>query len=265
MAANRARVNLISYVADQLRIEQCWVILPAANLDAVDLCKGIYIFACVGCVIRAKSVHSNRHALSRDIAHAFAQGNRIRHLLSGGLFLLAQSDPIPSSSTSAIQPEQPVTTVPRPFSDAIDAWHTIGPGPKYLVDSLSTVTSYLRLDNKKTPASGVCFLDKIQARPIGEMLIGTHIADWSTRQGLFRTCKDIILPNGDLCTAGSFVIVRHPELIGETFVAQVEEIVQQVGSVAAHASLADGILAQKVLLIQGLSRYGMPTVFLTNE
>ncbi|KAJ7714232.1 hypothetical protein B0H14DRAFT_2254696, partial [Mycena olivaceomarginata] len=82
---------------------------------------------------------------------------------------------------------------------------------------------------------------------------------------IFRTCKNITLPNGDLCATRSFVTVRHPQLIGETFVAQVEEIVQQVGSVAAHASLGDGIPAQKVLLVRGRSRYGMPIVLLTNE
>ncbi|KAJ6459108.1 hypothetical protein C8R47DRAFT_1059420 [Mycena vitilis] len=45
-------------------------------------------FESFNAIIRAKSVHSNRHAPSRDIAHAFAQGNRIRHLLSGGMFVL---------------------------------------------------------------------------------------------------------------------------------------------------------------------------------
>ena len=37
-------------------------------------------------MIRAKSVHSNRLSPSRDIAIAFAHGNRIRHLLSGGFY-----------------------------------------------------------------------------------------------------------------------------------------------------------------------------------
>ncbi|KAF8515093.1 hypothetical protein JB92DRAFT_3156825 [Gautieria morchelliformis] len=41
-------------------------------------------FESFNAVIRSKSVHSNRHAPSRDIAIAFAQGNRIRHLMSGG-------------------------------------------------------------------------------------------------------------------------------------------------------------------------------------
>ena len=41
-------------------------------------------FESFNAVIRAKSVHSNRISPSRDIAIAFAHGNRIRHLLSGG-------------------------------------------------------------------------------------------------------------------------------------------------------------------------------------
>ncbi|KAJ7303118.1 hypothetical protein DFH08DRAFT_645222, partial [Mycena albidolilacea] len=43
-------------------------------------------FESFNAIIRAKSIHSNRHAPSRHIAYAFAQGNRIRHLISGGLF-----------------------------------------------------------------------------------------------------------------------------------------------------------------------------------
>ncbi|KAJ6475843.1 hypothetical protein DFH09DRAFT_830782, partial [Mycena vulgaris] len=49
------------------------------------------------------------------------------------------------------------------------------------------------------------------------------------------------------------------------FVVRVEEIIQQVGSVASHASLADGILVQKVLLLRARPRYGVPSVVLTGE
>ncbi|KAF9551915.1 hypothetical protein CPC08DRAFT_728909 [Agrocybe pediades] len=44
-------------------------------------------------VIRAKSIHSNRCAPSRDIARAFGQCNHIRHLFSGGYFLPSSDDP----------------------------------------------------------------------------------------------------------------------------------------------------------------------------
>ncbi|KAJ3924741.1 MAG: hypothetical protein NXY57DRAFT_877711, partial [Lentinula lateritia] len=45
------------------------------------------VFESYNTVIRAKSIHSNRLAPSRDIAWAFSKQNRIRHMLSGGLFL----------------------------------------------------------------------------------------------------------------------------------------------------------------------------------
>ncbi|KAK1231629.1 hypothetical protein PQX77_005252 [Marasmius sp. AFHP31] len=45
-------------------------------------------FESYNAVIRCKSTHSNRQAPSRDIAFAFAQANRIRHMFSGGQFLV---------------------------------------------------------------------------------------------------------------------------------------------------------------------------------
>lgn len=45
-------------------------------------------FESFNAVIRSASIHSNRHAPSRDIAHRMAKGNRVRHLLSGGVFLM---------------------------------------------------------------------------------------------------------------------------------------------------------------------------------
>ena len=45
-------------------------------------------FESFNAVIREKSVHSNRHAPSCDLAYGFVRCNRIRHLLSGGSFEL---------------------------------------------------------------------------------------------------------------------------------------------------------------------------------
>ncbi|KAJ3933723.1 MAG: hypothetical protein NXY57DRAFT_1060372, partial [Lentinula lateritia] len=45
------------------------------------------VFESYNAVIRAKSIHSNRLAPSRDIAWAFARQNQIRHMLSRGVFL----------------------------------------------------------------------------------------------------------------------------------------------------------------------------------
>ncbi|THU94455.1 hypothetical protein K435DRAFT_860504 [Dendrothele bispora CBS 962.96] len=44
-------------------------------------------FESFNAVIRSCSIHSNRHAPSKDIAFRMARGNRIRHTLQGGYFL----------------------------------------------------------------------------------------------------------------------------------------------------------------------------------
>lgn len=92
-------------------------------------------FESFNAVIRAKSVHSNRQAPSRDIAHAFAQGSRIRHFLSGGLITQHAKHPdvqINESSTHSLSPST---------HDA----STAGPGPLAIVARPNIITDYLGL------------------------------------------------------------------------------------------------------------------------
>jgi hypothetical protein len=107
-------------------------------------------FESFNAIIRAKSVHSNRHAPSRDISQVFAQGNRIRHLLSGGPFDFQLS--LPSANDTRFSPSADTSTlvaVKRPFSNKKDSWKKAGTGPLGLVHMPNTVTQYLGLDNKK--------------------------------------------------------------------------------------------------------------------
>lgn len=118
-------------------------------------------FESFNAIIRAKSVHSNRHAPSRDIARAFAQGNRIRHLLSGGFFLFL-SQPQPTEGQVPSPNDTEYTTVSADsarilnarFSTKKEDWHCVGPGPISLIRTPNTVTKYLGLDDKKEPKTG---------------------------------------------------------------------------------------------------------------
>ncbi|KAI0631172.1 hypothetical protein C8Q77DRAFT_1279900 [Trametes polyzona] len=95
-------------------------------------------FESFNAVIRAKSVHSNRQAPSRDIARAFAQSNRIRHLLSGGFFVYDMSA---SGTTPGDDTDLGTMAFARaPFSFDRTHWRTVGPGPMSLIRSHSTVT-----------------------------------------------------------------------------------------------------------------------------
>ncbi|KAJ7135127.1 hypothetical protein C8R46DRAFT_1362251, partial [Mycena filopes] len=205
-------------------------------------------FESFNAIIRAKSVHSNRHAPSRDIAHAFAQGNRIRHLISGGLFMLKVQpalDVLATATSATVQLAEAATPVSK---SAKHHWGTVGPGPQSLVAAQSTVTSYLGLNQKKKPTGDICTADKRTPRGIKDTVTGLHLAAWATKPGLFRT-----------------MIVQDPLTIGETFVARVEEIIQQMGSPAALSSSPDGVLIQRASIDRIRTRYGMPSITFSNQ
>ena len=96
------------------------------------------VFESFNAVIRAKSVHSNCQAPSRDIAIAFAQANHIRHL-SGGFFL--------STDFHAAWKENPQSLV---ASD----WHIVGAGPAHLIVTDVSPVSYLGLRTIDKPLAG---------------------------------------------------------------------------------------------------------------
>ncbi|KAJ7145018.1 hypothetical protein C8R46DRAFT_1232351 [Mycena filopes] len=227
-------------------------------------------FESFNAIIRAKSVHSNRHAPSRDIAHAFAQGNRIRHLLSGGLFLLkTPHEPAPSSATVPSAPNVTVapiiTRAQQVLLSTKPDWNVIGKGPQSLVASRCTVTGYLGLDLKIKPAGGVCVADNSKPKSGNNTLTKRHIPAWEPGPHLFQTQKNLSLHNGDVCEPGSFVIVHRLQQLGQTFVARVQEILQRSGSQASFASQPDIILLQHVFIDNSRTRYGMPSIQFLDE
>ncbi|KAJ7821505.1 hypothetical protein B0H13DRAFT_2241737 [Mycena leptocephala] len=149
-------------------------------------------FESFNAIIRAKSVHSNRHAPSRDIARAFAQGNRIRHLLSSGLFmqgiscaLVEPMDTLKVPVTAAVEGGQEPTgdgsavketkkQLQQLSKDKHD-WKSAGHGPLSLVASPNTVTQYLGLDRKKIGARGICVSDKRDSRQFSATLTGQKL------------------------------------------------------------------------------------------
>ncbi|KAL1726516.1 hypothetical protein EV714DRAFT_219219 [Schizophyllum commune] len=181
-------------------------------------------FESFNAVIRAKSVHSNRHAPSRDIALAFAQGNRIRHLMAGGYIAWAAS---PASTVSKTESTVAAheKTMP-PYLPSLGSWRTTGPGPKRICARPSTATRYLGLTDER-------------GKP---RVLPTAFADSSKHQ--FRTCTDYVLENGDRCTPGQFVIVRASPYGPATYVAAVREIIQLANSPEDYARTPSGVLVE---------------------
>ncbi|THH28853.1 hypothetical protein EUX98_g5331 [Antrodiella citrinella] len=101
-------------------------------------------FESFNAVIRAKSVHSNRQSPSRDIAIAFAHGNRIRHLLSGGFTKISRPDaPAPGSRQA-----RDSTSSQNPTNQNAENWRRAGSLALQLVETPSIVTDYLGMDKK---------------------------------------------------------------------------------------------------------------------
>ncbi|KAJ3509457.1 hypothetical protein NLJ89_g5213 [Agrocybe chaxingu] len=222
-------------------------------------------FESFNAVIRAKSVHSNRQAPSRDIAQAFAQGNRVRHLFSGGYFLprhLPAQDP--NALLHADMTNQKGSQDPSKWT--LEMWVTVGRGPLQLMSFSNTATSYLGLAflDQLQDISGLCVLDKALPRAFSETITGQKLPNTSSRHRLFRTCLSFILSNGDTCQLGEYVMIRSPTAV-IPFLARVDEIIQEVGSRAADSSLPDGVLVQLVDVTGTSARLRMPQLSLINH
>ncbi|CAK5277165.1 unnamed protein product [Mycena citricolor] len=198
-------------------------------------------FESFNAIIRSKSVHSNRHAPSRDIAAGFAQGNRVRHLLSGGLF---RSNPSQTSNSSQ------------------GDWISAGPGPLALVEG--TVASYLGLaEDKGRKVGGVSeCIDKGVLRRAAETVTAKHIAAWNNQTGLFKSWNRLELLNGDRCGLRSYVLTRRDS---QTRVCRLEELLQRPGSVNSISELPDIILLQEATVDPSLGQYGMPRLVLSGR
>ncbi|KAK1226230.1 hypothetical protein PQX77_010812 [Marasmius sp. AFHP31] len=177
-------------------------------------------FESYNAVIREKSVHSNRQSPSRDIALAFAQGSRIRHMLSGGRFLVKVSAEDEESRQDledfTLPQSQRSTRVQRYFKKEMfsnNDWGVVGREAMGLViQSQDTVAKYLGLsvstrDKLKLRRYTCTFAPGCKRQTFYETETGrrfprldkfTLIAKASQR---FRLATEMILGNGDKCSS----------------------------------------------------------------
>lgn len=241
-------------------------------------------FESFNAVIRAKSIHSNRQAPSRDIALAFAQGNRIRHLLSGGFVCIKPAD----------------ANSPIPISINPASWVQAGTHARALVArGDSALSSYLGL-KARTTGSGICESDgrapqrhdqllssqlvtkkaKTSANPSRTTTGSSSLQDHPTRpesppcnsvslspSSLYQTCKSTVLKNGDPCELQDFVVARFsrgPERFLR--IGRVSEIVKARQYIPGPPQ-PDGILVQhaKALATAHTNHYRMPYLSLVDK
>ena len=84
-------------------------------------------FESYNAVIREQSIHSNRHAPSRDIALGFSHTSRVRHFMSGGVF---QARDVPAAERTSARRTGPARLQPLcrgPPHASSARWETVGP------------------------------------------------------------------------------------------------------------------------------------------
>ncbi|KAF4609714.1 hypothetical protein D9613_011993 [Agrocybe pediades] len=242
---NKAKFHIVTHLPEHIRR------FGPAILFATEA------FESFNAVIRAKSVHSNRLAPSRDIALAFGQGNRVRHLFSGGYFVPRPDGPKDDESDTAQED-------PTPESLRQADWRKIGPAASLMIGNDRIPQGYLGLAVNSHTHPGQCESDSTPARPFNATLtwqkfpnILTPARGSATNANdvpeLFLTSSKMRLLNGDACPIGQYVILQQhpgagtPGCVNSSpimYLGCVREILQQKDGDNRKLGLPDGILIQ---------------------
>ncbi|KAH9886480.1 hypothetical protein C8Q73DRAFT_669148 [Cubamyces lactineus] len=209
-------------------------------------------FELFNAVIRMKSVHSNHQAPSRDIARAFAQSNRICHLLSGRYFM--HEDTLPPNLPSNTDELGTSTPACVPFSFDCSRWRTVGAGPLSLVPDHSTVTRYLGFPTTSLHRGKRVILvhgprEKRSCSPIS--VWGSSSQIWWSRMAR-GTSKFVRMSFSPMVTSS----------FGQTFIGHIDEILTPLGSIFNLNRQADRVLLQVAHKSCPAGEYGMPYVVL---
>ncbi|KAH6876645.1 hypothetical protein BKA70DRAFT_1128177 [Coprinopsis sp. MPI-PUGE-AT-0042] len=227
-------------------------------------------FESFNAIIRAKSVHSNRQAPSRDIAIQFAQANRVRHLMSGGMVLKYRE----LEGRSRIDGQAP-SVPPRPtFSHRIGDWTSVGLGPRNILFGHCTPASYLGLNNDSPHGSigEVEFSPRLakKTRMMSETLTGQFYNDSTTRpachlpppEATIKTAISVVVSNRDRTLVGDHVLVRWASEPSPR-ICRIREILSPVHGLEVGCAI--GILVQPLEISEDAEKYEMPRLALLEE
>ncbi|KAJ6607826.1 hypothetical protein B0H10DRAFT_2166716 [Mycena sp. CBHHK59/15] len=203
-------------------------------------------------IIRSCSVHSNRYAPSHDISARMGKGNRIHHPLSGG-FLPVNGDFKASSERQSSSPWMDTTLAQlkeytwAQASDSSRRLTELNSFGARLLGWDTTESTTVQEGGCLSPGQPKMWTETQSSRAhIPTPMDVRHI---HPTQMKVYTPKSITLGNGDICSAGDWVI--WDEIIGQTLhnrIGQVVEIVQVIDSPAYQARKADFVLVMRSIV-----------------
>lgn len=222
-------------------------------------------------VIRAKSVHSNRQAPSRDIAFAFAHANRVRSLVCGGRIRVRQS---------TVQDTQDTT------HDSSVSWRQVAASPLLLLQESHTLRA--AFSGGSTVNSTLCGCNLILTRSLECSRLAKDLAekdvveprvasltqtgksfpagftggaDTSRRYATYMSFK---LANSDTCLVGSWVLVTGSNR-DSVIICRVEEIISTIPVDERAPETAEAVLLRCGTPGDHVEPYFMPSITTEGE
>ncbi|KAI6148028.1 hypothetical protein BKA82DRAFT_151609, partial [Pisolithus tinctorius] len=211
-------------------------------------------FESYNAVIRDHSIHSNRQAPSRDIAHGMARCHHVCHFLSGGRFHV----------------RGPITTE-LPYSNDEHEWLAPGSGVQSLLNIdvpsfRNVIVDFFRLadDTHQIHTPGSCIPDKVRPRPLDKTSTAIRVPHTlrPIKCRLYQTCHSVTASNGDMCHLGDFILSRDPHTTRSSppIIGRLHEILQICHSSAQRWNQASSLLAKTFYVIGSAGTYHMPRI-----
>ncbi|KAJ3932436.1 MAG: hypothetical protein NXY57DRAFT_894227, partial [Lentinula lateritia] len=217
-------------------------------------------FESFNAIIRTQSVHSNRHAPSKDIAYSMARNNRIRHLVNGGSFWTKIDIDSCRQSSSSKSFHQRLSDNPWEFSN-LDFWKTASTSIRSMLQIMDFDARLLgiRLGLGNLSAH-IYFSDTVMGRKNPSQ----HA---SSQSEICRTFEGVLLQSGDKCQIKNWVIWNLSDTTGSSTaqVGLVVEILQMSPSTAEKEGLVSTLTLQRVIVGEQHSHYGMKQLELVDE